>query len=212
MRPHVLAGVTVLLAGFGAGAGADERADGDCIGGGGDGDGAGVADHLGTLGAAAHPLPADLLDEPAVATAVAGVPVPAVLVVDAAASFDAAGAGHDGLRRCVDGAWNAVRAVADRCWIDREDPARGSGGRLVLLAPRPGAGLHAAPARAALENLARTLSTEWARYAITTAVLLPGDATTPREIAELVAFLASPAGAYFTGCAFALGGAVSASS
>jgi hypothetical protein len=37
--------------------------------------------------------------------------------------------------------------------------------------------------------------------------ILPGDATSPAEAAELVAFLASPAGEYYSGCAFTMGAA-----
>ena len=62
-----------------------------------------------------------------------------------------------------------------------------------------------APVQAALENLARTLSIEWARYGITPTAILPGAATTDDEVAELIAFLASPAGDYYSGCAFSLG-------
>jgi citronellol/citronellal dehydrogenase len=80
-----------------------------------------------------------------------------------------------------------------------------AGGKLVLLAPAPGAGSHAAAARAALENMARTLSIEWARHAIRTTAIAPAEATAPAEVAALVAYLASPAGDYFSGCVFALG-------
>jgi hypothetical protein len=34
--------------------------------------------------------------------------------------------------------------------------------------------------------------------------ILPGDGTAAAGVAELVAFLASPAGAYYSGCAFTL--------
>lgn len=99
----------------------------------------------------------------------------------------------------VNGVWNALRAVAVAGWIPEP------GGRAVLLAPRPGSGPDAPAVAAALENTARTLSTEWARYAITVAAVLPGDATTQDEVADLVAFLCSRAGAYYSGCAFTLG-------
>jgi citronellol/citronellal dehydrogenase len=79
-----------------------------------------------------------------------------------------------------------------------------SGGLVVLLAPPPG-GAEASAARAGLENLARTLSIEWARFGVRPVAVLPGPATTPGEVAELVAYLASPAGAYYSGCAFTLG-------
>ena len=47
----------------------------------------------------------------------------------------------------------------------------------------------------------------WARHAIRTAAVLPGDATSDDDVAQLVAYLASPAGDYFSGCAFTLGAA-----
>jgi hypothetical protein len=75
----------------------------------------------------------------------------------------------------------------------------------VLLGPRPRDGAHASALGAALENTARTLSIEWARHAISATAVLPGDATTDDEVAELIAYLASPAGDYFSGCAFAMG-------
>ena len=103
-------------------------------------------------------------------------------------------------RLALDGAWLAIRPVARGAMIER------GGGRILLLAPRPG-GAGAAAARAGLENLARTLSVEWARFAIRPVAILPGAATSPAEVAELAAFLASPAGEYYSGCAFELGAA-----
>ena len=105
-----------------------------------------------------------------------------------------------GMQTLLDGAWVAVRPVATGAMIER------GGGRIVLLAPRPGGPVEEA-ARAGLENLARTLSVEWARFAVRPVAVLPGDATSSAEVAELVAFLASPAGAYYSGCAFTLGAA-----
>ena len=64
---------------------------------------------------------------------------------------------------------------------------------------------YARAARAALENLARTLSVEWARHEITAVALWPGQHTTDAEVAELACFLLSPAGGYFSGCRFELG-------
>ena len=94
----------------------------------------------------------------------------------------------------LDTAFLAARAVANR-WIGEE-----RGGKVVFVAPRDDG-----PQRAALENLARTLSTEWARFAITPTTVLPGPSATEEDVAQLVAFLASPAGDYYSGCAFRLG-------
>ena len=105
------------------------------------------------------------------------------------------GASLAGPRDVLDGAWLALRPVARAAWIDAER----LGGKLLLIAPPPSdAGAEAA--RAGLENLARTLSIEWARYGIRTAALLPGEGTDPAEVAELAAYLASRAGDYFSGC------------
>jgi NAD(P)-dependent dehydrogenase (short-subunit alcohol dehydrogenase family) len=82
----------------------------------------------------------------------------------------------------------------------------GAGGKLLLVAPPP-CDTAADAARAGIENLARTLSIEWARYGIRTVALLPGGATDPDQVAELTAFLASRAGDYYSGCGFELGAA-----
>jgi NAD(P)-dependent dehydrogenase (short-subunit alcohol dehydrogenase family) len=101
-----------------------------------------------------------------------------------------------GGRAALDGAWDVIQpAVAGPL---------AAGGLIVLLAPPPG-DAHAEAARAGLENMARTLSIEWARLGIRPVAVLPGAATAAGEVAELVAFLASPAGAYFSGCRFDLG-------
>jgi len=106
----------------------------------------------------------------------------------------------EGMQAALDGAWLAIRPVATAAMIGH------GGGLIVLLAPRPG-GPEAEAARAGLENLARTLSVEWARFEVRPVAILPGDATSPAEVAELVAFLASPAGGYYSGCAFTMGAA-----
>jgi D-arabinose 1-dehydrogenase-like Zn-dependent alcohol dehydrogenase len=104
----------------------------------------------------------------------------------------------EGMQAALDGAWLTIRPVARAAMIEQ------GGGLIVLLGPRPGCP-EAEAARAGLENLARTLSVEWARFAVRPVAILPGEATSPAEVAELVAFLASPAGAYYSGCAFTLG-------
>jgi hypothetical protein len=110
------------------------------------------------------------------------------------------GASLAGPRDVLDGAWLALRPAARRM-IDAE-----AGGKLLLVAPPP-CDAGAEGARAGVENLARTLSIEWARYGIRTAALLPGSETDPGEVAELTAFLASRAGDYYSGCRFELGAA-----
>ena len=97
-------------------------------------------------------------------------------------------------------AWVAIRGVATGALIP------GGAGKIVLIAPRAAGGPFATAARAGLENLARTLSVEWARYGVTAVTIAPGARTADDELAELVCFLVSPAGDYFSGCGFELGG------
>ena len=98
-------------------------------------------------------------------------------------------------RQALDDAWDAIRAHAL--------PPAATHRLIVLIAPPPG-DPHAQATRAGLENLSRTLSIEWARHQTRPVTILPGTHTTDDELAELVAFLASPAGAYYSGCAFTL--------
>lgn len=158
---------------------------------------AGVGDTCVALGADVVELRADALDEEALGAEVAAIAGADAIVADAATPFADSGGGYEGLRAALDRAWNAVRAVANAHLIT-------GGGRIVLLAPPPGAGEHAGALRAALENTARTLSTEWTRHGVTTVAVLPGDATTADELAQTVAFLVSEGGAYFSGCALTL--------
>jgi NAD(P)-dependent dehydrogenase (short-subunit alcohol dehydrogenase family) len=136
----------------------------------------------------------------------AGRPLPpSAQVVDARLRELGAGPGHDvlvhsaasptdadGARAALDGTWDVIRA-------HMLPPGR-TGGLIVLIAPPRGDSHHAA-VRAGLENMARTLSIEWARFGIRPVAVLPG---APDAVAELVAFLASRAGAYYAGCAFTL--------
>jgi NAD(P)-dependent dehydrogenase (short-subunit alcohol dehydrogenase family) len=128
-----------------------------------------------------------------------------------------------GLRVCLAASWIVTRAVAASAFLPD-----GQGGRIVYVAPSA-VGEYADAARAGLENLARTLSIEWARHAITTVAIAPpggarraagGGASVDRvhggetcrvevaagEVAMLTAYLASPAGAYFSGCLLDLRG------
>lgn len=179
LRPGILSGVDAVIAG-----GAE-----------------GVGQACAALGADVHRLDADLLDEDATSAAAAALGSADLLVCDAATRFREAGGGPEGLRAGVEGSWNTMRAVVNA----RQRPA--GHGKIVLLAPRPGDGPDAGAARAALENLARTTSVEWARLGIRVVALWPGDATADGAVAELVAYLASPAGDYFSGCVLELGAA-----
>jgi hypothetical protein len=149
----------------------------------------GVLDGVGVLVAGAGPLGAAVAARAAALGARVGdADEPDVLVWDGAAAF-AAAAGVDAVRAALDGAWAAIQPRATRPML------------LLLLAPPPG-DAHAEAARAGLENLARTLSIEWARMGIRPVAIHPGAATAAGEVAELAAFLASPAGAYYSGCRF----------
>lgn len=181
-RPGLLTGIRVALAG----------------------DMPGVGDRLAGLGAelARVPDPAPPQEAPT-QSSVAGLGRVDALVVGTAGWFTDAGGGLAGLHAAVEAAWTVVRAVVSAGWLPEDGAA--PGGRVLLLAPPPAAGPHAPAAAAALENLVRTLGTEWARRQITTVCVLPEDATPPDAVADLVAFLASPGGAYLSGTALRLG-------
>ena len=107
----------------------------------------------------------------------------------------------------MDCAWNVTRAVVNHAFLS------GRGGRIVYLAPASEGKTRleeqaAAAACAGLENLARTLSIEWARHGIAAVTIAPGAGTAAGEAAALVAYLASPAGAYFSGCLLDLRGSI----
>jgi NAD(P)-dependent dehydrogenase (short-subunit alcohol dehydrogenase family) len=152
-------------------------------------------------GARVHELQPDLTDEDAVAAAFAALPRTAVLVADCGEALRGGGGDTAAAGPAVAGAWTLLRAgVAAHL-----EPA--GGGACVLVAPRPFDGPGAAAAGAALESLARTTSVEWARLGVRVLVLRPGDATPDAAIAGLVAYLASPAGGYYSGCVLELGAA-----
>jgi NAD(P)-dependent dehydrogenase (short-subunit alcohol dehydrogenase family) len=179
LRPGLLDGVAVVLAGPPGGSAAPSVV---CAG-------------LGARVGECRPTdPALALDEAEMEAAVElALSAPGgadVLVVDAAGFF--AAGGREGLVHSLQASWNVTRTLANRAFIGA------GGGRIIILAPATGE--HAAAATAALENLARTLSIEWARYGITAVTLAPGPDTTTGEVATLVAYLASSAGEYFSGC------------
>jgi NAD(P)-dependent dehydrogenase (short-subunit alcohol dehydrogenase family) len=155
-----------------------------------------VREALATLGARVEELDA-ALDEDGAREWAAGFEGMRALVYDARDVF--ASGGQDALRRTLERAWVAVRALATGALI----PA--GAGKVVLIGPRPDAGTFATAVRAALENLARTLSVEWARFGVGAVAIAPGPRAADDDLAELVCFLVSPAGEYFTGCVFELG-------
>ncbi len=162
------------------------------------------------LGAIVHELPLICTGQPeaddaAVEAAVTATPDGGagirMLFVDAAGMF----AGHaDALIATLEASWRVTRAVANAAFIPGE-----AGGRIVYVAPPTRASTgeaHADATRAGLENLARTLSIEWARYGIAPVAVAPGPGTPSEQIAGVVAYLASPAGDYFSGCELELSG------
>lgn len=131
----------------------------------------------------------------------------------------------------VEGTWLMTHAVATKAMIPS------GGGKVVNITLSPHHGLpamaHSSAARAAVENLTRVLSIEWARFDIRLTALAIGHFATetlmtkypqpvvegvahtvplrrlgrPEEAAWLVAYLASPAGDYFSGAILTLDGA-----
>ena len=137
-----------------------------------------------------------------------------------------------GMRLNVEGTWLVTHAVATKSMIPGE-----RGGKIVNVTLSPHHGLpamaHSSAARAAVENLTRVLSIEWARFGIRLTALAAGHFDTetlrtkypkpvvegvaatvplgrlgrPEELAWLVAYLASPGGDYFSGAVLTLDGA-----
>jgi NAD(P)-dependent dehydrogenase (short-subunit alcohol dehydrogenase family) len=149
---------------------------------------AGVRDELSSLGATVRTYHEETDEERALEWARGAAPVDAVVCSSGGGLGD------------VEHAWAAIQALAVGALI----PA--GAGTVVLLAPRPQEVAYAGAVRAALENLARTLSVEWARYGITATAVWPGADTTERDVATLVAYLCSRAGDYLSGCRLDLDG------
>ncbi len=133
----------------------------------------------------------------------------------------------------VDASWDLTRTAAERSMIPNRD------GLVVFIgfSPRRGMPLmaHSAAARAAMENLAGSLAIEWSRYGIRAVSVACGAIDTegmrsygeaiveqarrsvplgrlglPEEVAAVIAFLASPGGAYITGTTVVVDGGIDA--
>jgi len=136
-------------------------------------------------------------------------------------------------RLAVDAAWELTRTVAIRSMI----PSRS--GLIVFIGFSPRRGIpgfaHASAARAALENTASSLALEWSRFGIRSVCVSLGSVRTeglegygaeaiaeweravplgrlgtPEEAAAVIAFLASPGGAYVTGTTIVVDGGLDA--
>lgn len=136
-------------------------------------------------------------------------------------------------RLAVDAAWTVTRTAATRSMIPRRS------GLVVFIGFSPQRGnpgfAHAGAARAAVASLASGLALEWSRYGIRAVCLAVGTVLTeglaqygpeeaerwrrsiplgrlgtPQEVSGLIAFLASPAGAYITGATIAVDGGADA--
>jgi citronellol/citronellal dehydrogenase len=136
------------------------------------------------------------------------------------------------IRLNVEGTWLVTHAVATKAMIPS-----GRGGKVFSVTLSPHNGMpgmaHSGAARAAVENLMRTLSVEWARFGIRLVALAAGQFETQtlltkypqaiverithtipmgrmgteQEFAWLVAYLASPAGDFFSGSVITMDGA-----
>ena len=131
----------------------------------------------------------------------------------------------------VQGTWLMTHAAATKAFIPQ------GGGKVLSITLSPHNGMpgmvHSGAARAAVENMMRTLAVEWARFGIKTCALAAGQFATetlltkypqvvvdnlersipvgragrPEEMAWLVAYLASPAGDFFSGTTITIDGA-----
>ncbi|HZS87091.1 MAG TPA: SDR family oxidoreductase [Chloroflexota bacterium] len=137
-------------------------------------------------------------------------------------------------RLSVEAVWGVTHAVATRSMIPRRR------GVIFFIGFSPRRGIsgfaHASSARAAVENLAAGLAHEWSRFNIRSICVAPGTIGTPgleenyseehirewasaiplgrlgrpEEVAAVIAFLASPGGAYITGTTIVVDGGLDA--
>ncbi len=130
----------------------------------------------------------------------------------------------------VQGTWQMTHSAATKAFIPQRS------GKVVSVTVSPHHGMpgmvHTGAARAAVENMMRTLAIEWARFNIKLCAVAAGQFDTevlrtkypkqvsenvartvplgrlgtPEEMAWLIAFLASPAGDFFSGAVLTLDG------
>jgi citronellol/citronellal dehydrogenase len=131
----------------------------------------------------------------------------------------------------VQGTWQMTHAAATKAFIPQHS------GKVVSVTLSPHHGMpgmaHSGAARAAVENMMRTLSIEWARFNIKLCAVAAGQFDTevlrtkyppevsenvprtvplqrlgtPEEMAWMIAYLASPAGDFLSGCVITIDGA-----
>jgi citronellol/citronellal dehydrogenase len=131
----------------------------------------------------------------------------------------------------VQGTWQMTHAAATKAFIPQRS------GKVVSVTLSPHHGMpgmaHSGAARAAVENMMRTLSIEWARFNIKLCAVAAGQFDTevlrtkyppqvsesvprtvplqrlgtPEEMAWMIAYLASPAGDFLSGCVMTIDGA-----
>ena len=200
-----------------------------------------TAEAIRSAGGTAEARQADIRDEDAVEALVDGVLERHgrldVLVNNAGGQFlsPAEAISPKGFRTVmelnVQGTWQMTHMAAAKAFI----PQRAGKVVSVTLSPHNGMPgmVHSGAARAAVENMMRTLSIEWARFNVKLCAVAAGQFDTevlrtkyppqvaegvhrtvplqrlgtPEEMAYLVAYLASPAGDFFSGCVITIDGA-----
>jgi citronellol/citronellal dehydrogenase len=200
-----------------------------------------TAEEVTRLGGAAEAVPMDIRDEDAVQSLFDDVLERHgrvdVLVNNAGGQFlsPAEAITPKGFRTVIElnvqGTWQMTHAAATKAFI----PQRSGKVISVTLSPHNGMPgmVHSGAARAAVENMMRTLSIEWARFNIRLCAVAAGQFDTevlrtkyPKEVSEnvartiplgrlgspdemawLIAYLASPAGDFLSGCVVTVDGA-----
>jgi citronellol/citronellal dehydrogenase len=192
-------------------------------------------------GGEAEAIPADIRDQEAVEKLVDGILERHgrldLLVNNAGGQFlsPAESVSPKGFRTVIElnvqGTWQMTHAAATKAFIPQRS------GKVISVTISPHQGMpgmvHSGAARAAVENMMRTLSIEWARFNVRLCAVAAGQFDTevlrtkypkevsenvartvplgrlgtPEEMAWLIAYLASPAGDFFSGAVLTLDGA-----